>query len=87
MNNYYFTFGSGHSLKNGYCMNHNWIRVQASDYMKARQLFIEKFSSVFMERVMGWSNQYTEEDFSPIYFTKGEYLLLIEETDESKTEV
>ncbi len=79
MKNFYFTFGSNHLLKNGYAMNNNWIRVQAVDYNIARQLFIEKFSSVFMERPLGWSFQYGEKYFNSSYFPKGEYLLLIQE--------
>lgn len=79
MKQFYFTFGSNHLLKNGYAMHNNWVRVQAEDYDKARHLFIEKFSSVFMERPMGWSFQYDEEAFDASFFPKGEYLLLIQE--------
>ncbi len=80
MNNYYFTFGTGHVQLDGTEMHDYWIRVIADGYGKARDLFIEKFSSVYMEEIDKWAFQYEEDKFNASYFRKGEYLVIQEET-------
>lgn len=73
MKNYYFTFGSNHWNSSGVPMQNFWVRVVAKDYGKAREIFIEEFSSQKMETPMSWSFQYEEDKFKPEFFPQGEY--------------
>lgn len=77
MNNYYFTFGQSHKLIDGYPMKDHWVRVQANNYFEARTLFIDRFSSIQMEKPDKWAFQYEENNFKPEYFSNGEYELII----------
>lgn len=76
MKNYYFTFGQNHWHRDGIPMKDFWVRVQAEDYITARIIFINKFSSIYMEREDKWAFQYEEEDFEPEYFGLGEFQLI-----------
>lgn len=80
MENYYFTFGANHRTHKGddlISLRDYWVRVIAESYGKAREIFVEHFSTPCMERgAMCWSFQYGEKSFSPEYFPKGEYRLL-----------
>ena len=77
MENYYFTFGSNHRVHIGndlIALNNHWVRVVAESYGKAREIFIERFSTPLMERgAMCWSMQYEEGKFKPEYFPEGEF--------------
>lgn len=84
-NNYYFTFGQVHRTIDGISMKDNWVRVIAKDYISARKIFIEQFSSINMESPDKWAFQYEEDDFNPNFFPSGEYLLLTEKDDEANT--
>ena len=78
--NYYFTFGSNHRVHRGndlIALNNYWVRVIAESYGKAREIFVERFSTPFMERGAAcWSMQYEEDKFNKSYFPLGEYKLL-----------
>ena len=74
--NYYFTFGQANIQNDGTPMRNYWVRVVAEDFMKARMMFIEKFSSVHMPTPTTWSFQYTEDDFDRSWFPSGEYALI-----------
>jgi hypothetical protein len=76
MKNYYFTFGQSHQQIDGTPMHNYWIRVEANDFMSARLLFINKFSSIYMPAPDKWAFQYEEDGnnkFNPEYFPLGEY--------------
>lgn len=76
MKNYYFTFGSNHKQIDGTIMEHSWVRVLSDSYINGRLKFIEQFSSLYMEAPDKWSFQYTDLDFNPKYFPRGEYCLI-----------
>jgi len=84
MNNYYFTFGQAHCNNDGFPMKDLWIRVIASSYDKARQIFINEFMLTDMPSLDKWSMQYEEKDFRPEYFPGGECLVLQEGDDFQK---
>ena len=77
MKDFYFTFGANHRVHQGndlISLKDYWVRVTADDYGKAREIFIERFSTPLMERgAMCWSFQYDEDKFSRQYFPLGEY--------------
>ena len=73
METYYFTFGQNHWHRDGIPLKDYWVRVVAEDYGKARMLFIERFSSIYMEAPDKWSMQYKEKDFKSSYFPNGEF--------------
>jgi hypothetical protein len=73
MNNYYFTFGQSHYNNEGDAMRNYWVRVVAADYMTARLMFINEFSSLNMPRSDMWAFQYLETNFEPKYFPGGEF--------------
>jgi len=73
---YYFTFGQAHYTTDGYPMMNNWVTVIANDYGEARELFIEKFTSLYMENPDKFAFQYEEKDFESEYFPKGEFMLI-----------
>ena len=73
MKNYYFTFGQDHVNNEGVPMKDYWVRVESDSYNTARETFIEQFSSIEMERPLGWSMQYEEEHFDRSFFPAGEY--------------
>lgn len=79
MNNYYFTFGQNHTDINGYPLANYWVRVVAKNYNKARELFIENFSSQYLEKPDKWSFQYEEDDFKADCFPNGELTFFAEE--------
>ncbi len=76
MKNFYFTFGTNHVMKNGQQLHNRWIRVVAASYNEARTLFVEKFTSVFMEAPDKFAFQYDEESFDKSYFREGEHLVI-----------
>lgn len=76
MNNYYFTFGQNHWHRDGIPMSNYWVRVVAESYDKAREIFIQRFTSVYMQDPMKFAFQYEENKFKPNYFPKGEFLLI-----------
>jgi hypothetical protein len=80
MKNFYFTFGQVHHTVDGHPMRDYYVHVIADDYMTARQLFIEQFSSVEMDRPDRWSFQYTDDDFNPGFFPGGLYGTIIYQT-------
>jgi hypothetical protein len=73
MQNYYFTFGQEHCTKDGYPLKDHWVRVLANNYWRARDIFIEEFTSVFLPEKDKWSMEYTEKAFTKQFFSKGEY--------------
>ncbi|WP_293916587.1 MULTISPECIES: hypothetical protein [unclassified Sphingobacterium] len=76
MNNYYFTFGSEHFLFNGMSLFGYWVRVVAEDYDKARGVFIESFTKLYMSSPEKFSWQYNEQNFQPAMFPGGEYMVI-----------
>lgn len=58
MNLYYLTFGQNSPAKNGY-----WV-VYAADYMRARELVIEKYG-------IKWAHLYESKEFEGGYFPAG----------------
>lgn len=81
MKNFYFTFGQAHVTTAGIPMQHKWVRVEAEDWNKARETFVEEFSSVEMDAPDKWSHQYKEGTFDPQWFPEGEYLLLTQKDE------
>lgn len=81
MKKFFFTFGSNHYTSEGIPMRDFWVTVHAPGYDKARELFIDRFSSVYMDAPDKWSFQYSEKSFSPEYFPNGEYCLIEEENE------
>ena len=79
MEKYFFTFGQSHIQKDGTVMKDYWIEVEAESFVKGRQIFIEKFSSVFMEGPDKWAFQYGENGIDKSYFQKGCYTLIKQE--------
>ena len=77
MKDYYFTFGSNHRVHQGndlIALNNHWVRITAESYGTAREIFVEQFSTPFMERGAAcWSFQYEEDKFNKSYFPLGEY--------------
>ena len=73
MKNFYFTFSTRHWTTDGVKMGDYWVTVIADNYAKARQLFIDKFSSQRMEREDKFLKQLTDENFDPNFFPGGEY--------------
>ena len=74
MKDYYFTFGQGHTNNEGLILRNYWVRVKADSYDKAREIFINEFSSKQLPRPMQWGFQYEGLDyFKPEYFPGGEY--------------
>lgn len=47
-------------------------------YMAARRIFINRFSSIWMEAQDKWAFQYEKKDFHPNYFPAGEFTHLTE---------
>ena len=82
MENYYFTFGYSHKTMSGVELFNVWVRVVASDFDTARTLFIEKFSSIYMEKPDKWAFQYNEEQMDKRYFPAGEYALIEQDKKE-----
>ena len=82
MENYYFTFGSNHRVHQGndlIALNNHWVRVVAESFGKAREIFVEQFSTPRMERGAAcWWFQYTEDTFKKSYFPCGEYAMLVQ---------
>ncbi|KKN06718.1 hypothetical protein LCGC14_1074450 [marine sediment metagenome] len=78
MKNYYFTFGQNHWNSDGVPMKNFWVRVVATDYEIARQIFVDKFTSQKMESPDKFSFQYEEKDFSSEFFPQGEYAVFEE---------
>ena len=76
MENYYFTFGSNHRMTNGQALHNRWIRVVAESYNEARSIFVEKFTSVFMEAKDKFAFQYDEKSFDKTYCPEGEHLVI-----------
>jgi hypothetical protein len=84
MKDFYFTFGQDQhqsslsEMNPGMMMKNYWVRVTASSYNWARLYFVEKFSTLYMNRPLEWSFQYAEKDFIPAkhHFPKGEYMHL-----------
>lgn len=78
MKNYYFTFGFKHVTTDGIPLFNNWVRVRAKDYGRARELFVNEFTSKRMETIQSWAFQYEEQDFQKDLFAGGEYFLIEE---------
>lgn len=79
MKNYYFTFGQNHWTGEGYPMKNSWVRVVAESYGKARELFVDNFSNIHMEKPDKWAFQYEEKDFgdeSKALYPNGEFKLI-----------
>lgn len=79
MTSFYFTFGQSHWHKEGIPMKNFWVRVVASSYEKARDIFVSEFSSLYMETPSTWAFQYEEERFNKSYFPGGEFVCLKEQ--------
>lgn len=54
-------------------MKNFWVRVTAESYEKAREIFVEQFTEVYMQDANKFSFQYTEEEFSPELFPGAEF--------------
>lgn len=78
MKNYYFTFGQSHINIEGHSMRDYWVTVIASSYFKARDIFINDFSSIYMTAPNKWAFQYEEEKFEADLFPGGEFMVLDE---------
>jgi hypothetical protein len=81
MQNYYFTFGQSHWHKEGIPMKGFWVRVKASDYYKAREIFISEFSSIYMQTPSTWGFQYEEYKFKKELFPSEEFMCLEEKEE------
>lgn len=57
MENYYFTFGSGHHDTHGRSLMGYYVKIHAIDYVFARKIMFEHFGEK-------WSFQYTEDKFT-----------------------
>lgn len=73
---YFFTFGQDHVNNQGMPLRDYFVTVMAFDYEQARNLFLVHFADHQLPRRMQWSMQYTEGNFHPSSFPKGEYLSL-----------
>lgn len=76
MKKFYFTFGQDHWTREGYPMKNNWVMVKAEDYNAARLIFVERFTSLYMQTDMTFSMHYDENEWTPdveAYFPLGEY--------------
>ncbi len=76
MDSFYFTFGQSHLTTKGIPLKDGWIRVVAPSYWPARSIFVEMFSSVYMEAPDKWAFQYEESQMSKRYFPAGELGLI-----------
>lgn len=63
---FYLTFGYGQHEGR---LRDNYVAIHASDYTGARAKVEEWFGQ-------GWSQLYTEKDFTPSYYPKGEISLV-----------
>lgn len=78
MNNYYFTFGQDHRDVHGFPLKNFWVRVVAGNYNRAREVFIQQFSSQYMTRPDKWAFQYEEPQFKPELFPSGELTVFMD---------
>lgn len=85
MENYYFTFGSNHNKTDGTPLKDYWVRVIADSYGEARDLFIEKFTSIYMDAKDKFAFQYDDKSFEKHYFRKGEYAVISADNKSSVT--
>ncbi|MFD2961586.1 MULTISPECIES: hypothetical protein [Olivibacter] len=79
MKTYYFTFRFGHLSKSNIPMRKYWVRVIAQDYNIARELFIERFTKVYMPRPDQFAFQYEESKFNKDYYPNGEFAVIQQE--------
>ena len=56
MENFYFTFGSGHHDIHGRSLMGYYVKIEAKNYSDARRIMFEHFGEK-------WSFQYTEDKF------------------------
>jgi len=77
MKNYFFTFGQQHRATNGIRMKDKWVRVTASSWDKAREIFINQFAKRTMKDGK-WGDQYEEDKFKSYLYPDGEYIHLTE---------
>ena len=73
----YFTFGQAHKTKEGYPMKDYWVKVIGENYDECKELFIEQFMNVYMDDKNKYGNTYQEAVFTPDFFPKGEFMLIL----------
>ena len=71
--NYYFTFGQDHRTMDGVPMKDYHVLVRAENEGVSREIFIEKFTKVKMPSWDMFFTGYSEKEFEPKFFPKGEY--------------
>jgi hypothetical protein len=74
--NFFFTFGQQHRNNNGQRMKDFYVKVTASSWDKAREIFI-----TFAKKNMKdgkWGEQYEEDKFKSYLYPDGEYEHLTE---------
>ena len=52
--------------------------IDSNHFMRARLLFINSFSSIYMEKPDKWAFQYTEDGFDKSFFPGGEFMSITE---------
>lgn len=72
MPNFYFTFGQDHRDRHGRFLKDYWVRVVAPEGATARELFIEEYAKQKLPKPSQWGFQYSEKNFSPLFFPLGE---------------
>ena len=73
MKTYYFTFGHGQYNKDGVHMKDYWVTVEAENSDTARNLFIDYFTSVYMNDPMDFGMQYESHNFKTRHFPLGQF--------------
>lgn len=78
MKQYFFTFGQHHKNINGQRMKDFYVKVQASSWDKAREIFISQFAKKKLQRG-DCGKQFEEDKFKPYLYPDGEFESLREE--------
>lgn len=77
---FYFTFGQDHVTKDGFNMSGSWVNVIADDSSIARKLFVEQFTSIYMQAPNKFAFQYEQKDIDftkwAYYYPNGQYFLI-----------
>lgn len=80
MREYYFTFGQIHTTLSGKPLANYYVTVKESNYNAARDLFIEKFTSVYMEEEDKFAFQYSSLiELEPELYPQGELAYITKE--------
>ncbi len=72
---YYYTFGQAHKQNDGLRMKDYWIAVECDTEAESYLIF-KDWAYEFMPRRNHYASVYTQLQFNPYWFPKGEYCCL-----------